>query len=111
VIYNHHRKQFAESTHYTAKIIEEELEKPTYTVLRDNTTEEEIIREGRTVVWKPNEIDCSCKKYFITEIICQHLFVVSKLRQNKDLSKFIHQRWRIDQVEEITDHSFTEEEK
>jgi len=111
VIYNHHRKQFGESVHYTAKIIEEELEKTTYTVLRDNTTEEEIIREGRTVVWKPNEIDCSCKKYFVTGIICRHLFVVSKLRQNKDLSKFIHQRWRIDEVEGITDHSFTEEEK
>ena len=47
VKFNHHKKQFAESVHYTAKIIQEDLEQTTYKVFRDNTSQEEINEKGR----------------------------------------------------------------
>jgi len=50
---------------------------------------------GRTVKVSEDTIECSCNLYYVEGIICRHVFSVFKVQQIKDLTKYLHIRWRI----------------
>ena len=64
----------------------------------------------RLVTWSEEKVECTCFLYFTSGIICRHIFAVSKARVEKDMNRYIHPRWNLEEFKAPDIDSIIEEE-
>jgi len=119
IIFKKHYREFLESPFYSATVIQSEpdqeidsMEIPRFKVTRDQLNEDESEINGRitSLIEKPPIARCSCNTYLQEGIICRHIFALAKIGQIKDLSNYLHPRWKIKAFEQQQVHNFSQEE-
>ncbi len=113
LIYRKHYQQYCESKHYScSKISQEETQEisfgKTYQVKRDGLDKEKNTEHILTL--QESEFSCSCHLFDLGGIICNHMFCVAGVLQIKDLSKYLHPRWKIKNYNDPKKHDYLQEE-
>ncbi len=113
LIYKKHYHQYYESTHYSCReSSKEDLNEisfgKTYQVRRDKLDDDKETEHTLTV--QVTEFACSCHLFKLDGILCKHMFCVARVLQIKDLSGYLHPRWKIKNYSEAKKHENLQEE-
>ena len=112
LIYKKHYFEYMQSKYYSITAIQDDSKenlmssKKCYEVKRDD--QESLIYRNPRVVSIDSECNCSCNLYKIEGIICRHLFCVANILQIKDLTTYLHPRWKANANLECQRHEFPE---
>ncbi len=99
LIYKRHYCEYVQSKYYTICLLHNE---PSFEIDSTRTRIYEVKRDSdssvvRIVILGETKLSCDCNLYFVEGIICRHVFCVATVTQQKDLSNYIHPRWKLDQ--------------
>ncbi len=110
LIYKKHYYQYSLSKNYSCRESSPEEAQEiifgiTYQVKRDDWDSDK-----ETFTLRDSEFSCSCHLFDLEGIVCRHMFCVAGVRQIKDLSKYLHPRWKIKNYNDPKKHQYLPEE-
>ena len=65
------------------------------------------------VIWKKGsfEVLCSCKLFETEGLICRHFFHIARIKNLKNISEYVHKRWRKNELALLNEFSQGEKDQ
>ena len=110
LIYKKHYFEYLQSKSYSITHIQGKnkmIESDNIFEVKRDPEKNILYKTTRTVVFG-SELGCTCNLLRVEGIICRHIFSVATILQVKDLSTYLHPRWRMKPDFECQKHIFSE---